>query len=347
MDILITIVSAVLVIGSLIFLHELGHYTFARIFKVKINEFSLGMGPRLFSFESKKTAIKYSIAAFPLGGFVSMAGEDSESDDPNSFDKKPAWQRFIITIAGPAVNLLVGVLAMLILTAFIKIGDTTVSAYPEIDDPDIHLSSESGLQVGDRILEVNGTSVTFLDELSYAITRYGNEPCDLLVIRDGRELFIEGVEFPKATASGQVFGLRDFSVCEVEKTFLNSIYYAMRKSVLIVRMCIESIIDLITGRFTVEGVSGPVGLSTAIGEAARTGALNLIYLIGFISVNLGVMNLLPIPALDGGRSVVLLVEMLTKKRIPPRIENAVNTVCLLLLLGLSVLIMVKDIIGLF
>ncbi len=346
-NIIITVVSAVLVLGSLIFLHELGHYAFARIFKVKINEFSLGMGPRLFSRESKKTGIKYSLAAFPLGGFVSMAGEDSESDDPNSFDKKPAWQRFIITAAGPAMNLLVGVLAMLILTAFINIGDTTVRQFATVTDPDIHLSSESGLEVGDKILELNGRRVSFLDELSYAIMREGNEPCDLLVLRDGREILLTDVVFPTSESSGQVFGVMDFGVYALEKTPLNTIGYALKKSVLIVRMCVESIIDLITGRFTLEGVSGPVGLSTAIGEAAQTSALNLIYLIGFISVNLGVMNLLPIPALDGGRSLLLICEMVTKRRVPPRIENTVNAVFLVLLLGLSMLIMVKDIVGLF
>ncbi len=345
MDILITIISAVLVLGSLIFLHELGHYTFARIFKVKINEFSLGMGPRLWSYTSKKTDIKYSLAAFPLGGFVAMAGEDSESDDPNSFNKKPAWQRLLITAAGPLMNLLVGLLAMLILTAFINIGNTKIYDFTEYEDKSVVSSEDSGLMAGDEILKINNTSVGFLDELSYAIMREGHRPCDVLVRRDGKELLIEDVVFPTAEGSGQIFGVMDFRVSAVEKDFFGVISYSVRKSVLIVKMCVESIFDLITGRFSIEGVTGPVGLSSAIGEAARTDALNLIYLIGFISINLGVMNLLPIPALDGGRSLLLAVEMLTKKRLPQRIENSINAVCLMILLGLSVLIMIKDVIG--
>ena len=338
------IISAVLVLGFLIFMHEFGHYITARIFKVKINEFSLGMGPRLWHYDSKKTGIRYSLAAFPLGGFVAMEGENDESDDPDSFDKKPAWQRLIITAAGPVVNLLIGLLAMLIMTAFINIGSTKIHSFAETDGNTVS-SADSGLAVGDEILEINGSRVGFLDELSYAIMRKGNEPCDVLVKRDGGELLIEDVVFPTATEKGQVFGLMDFRVFAVKKNFGNLIGYSVRKAVLIVRMCVESIYDLLTGRFSVEGVTGPVGLSEAIGEAARTSALNLIYLLGFISINLGVMNLLPIPALDGGRSVMLTVEMITKKRIPPAIENTINGIALLLLLGLSVLIMIKDVVN--
>ncbi len=345
MDILITVISAVLVLGSLIFLHELGHYAFARIFNVKINEFSLGMGPRLWSYDSKKTGIKYSLSALPLGGFVSMAGEDEASDDPNSFDKKPAWQRFIITAAGPIVNILVGTVAMLILTALINIGNTTVYDFIEYEDKTLVSSEDFGLRVGDEILKINNTSVGFLDELSYTIMREGNEPCDILVLREGKEILIEDVVFPTATGSGQTFGVMDFRVSVIKKDFFGVISYAVRKSILTIRMCIESIFDLVRGRFSIEGVTGPIGLSTAIGEAAKTDILNLIYLTGFISINLGVMNLLPIPALDGGRSVLLIFEMITKKRLPEKIENTLNGVFLFILLGLSLLVMVKDVVG--
>lgn len=343
MDILITVISAVLVLGFLIFIHELGHYLFARIFKVKINEFSLGMGPRLVSYDSKKTGIKYSLAAFPLGGFVSMDGEGEEGTDPNSFDKKPAWQRLIITLAGPLVNLLLGFIAMLIVTAFINIGGTTVYEFYERDEGVVS-SETSGLMAGDEIVSVNGKRTSFLDELSYEIMRGGNKPCDLVVMRDGSTVELPDVVFPTQTVSGQTLGIMDFKVFAVEKDFLTAISYTTNKSVLIVRMCIESVIDLITGRFSLEGVSGPVGISEAIGEAARTDILNLIYLMGFISMNLGVMNLLPIPALDGGRSLLLAVELVSKKRVPPKIENAINGVALIILLGFSFVIMIKDVI---
>lgn len=342
MHILSTIFWAVLVLGFLIFIHEFGHYIFARIFKVKINEFSLGMGPRLVWFDSKKTGIKYSLAMFPLGGFVSMEGESEESDDPNSFDKKPAWQRLIISLAGPATNLLIGFICMVILTAFVKIGSTTVTAFPERAE-EIVSSEETGLSVGDKIIRLNGKKVKYLDDLSYEIMRFGNEPCDLVVVRNGEEIEIKNVVFPTGESSAQIFGIRDFNVSEIDKDLLTFIDYSVRKTVLLVRMCIESLIDLIRGRFSFEAVSGPVGISEAIGEAARTDILSLVYLMGFISINLGIMNLLPIPALDGGRSFVLCAEIITKKRIPPKIENTINAVALIILLGFSFLVMFKDI----
>jgi regulator of sigma E protease len=278
----------------------------------------------------------------PLGGFVSMAGENDESDDPNSFDKKPAWQRLIVSLAGPVTNLLVGLIMMVILTLFINLGDTTVSRFYDRDEG-IVSSESSGLRVGDEVIKVNGKRVKFAEELSYEIIRNGHLPCDITVIRDGREIELSDVVFPTQSSSGQVFGIMDFGVYRIEKNFFNSIEYSFSKTVLTVRMCVEGIVDLIRGRFSFEGVSGPVGISKAIGEAARTDHLTLINLIGFISINLGIMNLLPIPALDGGRSLVLCVEMITKKRIPPKVENIINAVALALLLGLSVLVMVKDV----
>ncbi len=342
MQILSTIFWAVLVLGFLIFIHELGHFVAARIFKVKINEFSLGMGPRLLWYDSKKTGIKYSLAMLPLGGFVAMEGETEESCDPNSFDKKPAWQRLIISLAGPFMNIIVGFVAMIILTAFLNIGGTTVGKFYDRDEGVVS-SEATGLMPGDTIISINDRKVKYLDDLSYEIMRSGHEPCDIVVIRNNEKITLYDVVFPRAEESGQVFGVRDFSVNLVEKDLFVFVDFTFRKTVLLVRMCVESLFDLVTGRFSVEGVSGPVGISTAIGEAARTDILNLIYLAGFISVNLGIMNLLPIPALDGGRSVVLLAEIVTKKRIPPKIENTINAVALMILLGLSLLVMFKDI----
>ena len=170
-----TVVITLLVFGLLIFIHEFGHYITARIFKVTVNEFSIGMGPRIFSRVSKKTGIRYSVAAIPIGGFVAMAGEDGESSDPlvsadpNSFDKKPAWQRFIITFAGAFVNVFAGIIAMIILTSMIKIGNTTVVQFVDKAETGYEISSEeSGLREGDVITRVDGKRVRILDQLSYA-----------------------------------------------------------------------------------------------------------------------------------------------------------------------------------
>ena len=348
METLGTILIAILVFGFLIFIHEFGHYIFARIFKVTITEFSIGMGPKLVWYDSKKTGIRYALSMIPIGGFVAMVGEDGESDDPNSFDKKPAWQRFIITFAGAAVNLIFGFIAVIVLTAVINFGGTTVAQFVPTTETGYEVSSEDSLlMVGDTIIRVDGKRVRIADELSYEIMRRGHEPVDLLVIRDGEEILLEDVVFPTASESGQTFGMMDFRVYADTKNFGNVMKYSFAKSAMLVRMVWESLYDLIIGRYTIGAVSGPVGISSAIGDAARAGAVSLIYMVTIISINLGVMNLLPIPALDGGRLVTLIVEMITRKRIPVKIEGMINAVALTLLLGFSVFIMIKDIIQLF
>ncbi len=347
MSTVLTIIIAVLVFGFLILIHELGHYTFARIFKVTIKEFSIGMGPKLLWYDSKKTGLRYSLSMLPFGGYVAMAGEDEESDDPNSFDKKPAWQRFIITAAGATVNIVAGALAMILLTTMIPLGSTTVHDFVDKEQSKYTVSSsESGLLAGDTILSVNGKRVKILDELSYEIMRQGNRPVDLTVLRDGTEVDLPGVVFPTEKQEEQTFGMMDFRVNRSEKTFGSVMTYSFRKSCLIVRMCWESLFDLITGRYTLAAVSGPIGISSAIGDAARAGFSSLLYITVLISINLGVMNLLPIPALDGGRLIVILAEMITRKKMPAKLEGIINGIGLLLLLGLSVVIMIKDVIKL-
>ncbi len=345
MNLIQTIIIAILVFSFLIFIHEFGHYIFARIFKVTITEFSIGMGPKLVWYDSKKTGIRYCLSAIPFGGYVAMVGEDSESDDPNAFNKKPAWQRLIITVAGATVNIIAGVIAIIILASISNFGDTTVAGFPELD---YEISTQdSGLMLGDEIIKIDGKKVNYLDELSYEIMRRGHEPVDVTVIRDGKEIVLPDVVFPTDSQQGQVFGMMDFQVYAVDKTVGKVLGYSVSKSALIVRMCWESIIDLITGRYTVAAVSGPVGIGEVIGEAANQGPGPLLSIVALISINLGIMNLLPIPALDGGRTVLLLVEMIAKKKLPPNVEATINAVSLALLLGLSAIIMIKDVIGLF
>ncbi len=339
-----TVLIAVLVFGGLIFIHEFGHYIFARIFGVTIEEFAIGMGPKLVWYTSKKTNITYSLRMIPIGGYVAMVGEEGESSDPNSFDKKPSWQRFIITVAGAAVNIVAGFLAMTILTSMIYLYGTQVGDFYTNEETGSEITSEaSGLMVGDEIVRVNGKRVDIYDELSYEIMRHGNEPVDLVIIRNGEEMTLEDVVFPIDTASGQEFGLLDFKPVPVDRKLGNIIKFSWEKSTLIIRMCWESIIDLIRGRYSLDAVSGPVGISGAIGDAAKAGPLNLLYLVAMISINLGVMNLLPIPALDGGRIIFILIEMVSRRRLPKKIEDTINAVGLFILLGLSFVIMIKDI----
>ena len=352
---ILTVILALLVFEFLIFIHEFGHYITARIFGVTITEFSLGFGPELVTYESKKTGIKYKLAAFPLGGFVAMAGEDEESDDPNAFNKKPAWQRFIVTAAGATVNIVAGFLAMIFIVLFINIGGTVYAetvdgatiaeAYADSSDIVVdttYSSADYGLMNGDRIISVNGKKVKIYDELSYQISRYGHEPVDLVVERNGERIEINDVRFPTATSQGQVFGLCDFRIYRVEKNFFNVFSLATRKAALVMRMCWESIFDLITGRYTLQAVSGPVGISVAIGDAAKAGFISLLNIVVLISMNLGFMNLIPFPALDGGRLFTILIEMITRKKIPARIEGMINAIGLMILFALMIVILFKD-----
>lgn len=345
MNIITTILISILVFGFLIFIHEFGHYIFARIFNVTITEFSIGMGPKLLWYDSKKTGIRYCLSAIPFGGYVAMVGEDGESDDPNALNKKPAWQRLIIIVAGATINIIAGVIAIIILASITNIGGTTVAGFPETGY-DVS-SQDYGLMVDDEIVKIDGKRVTILDELSYEIMRRGNEPVDITVIRNGEEITLENVEFYVAEEQGQKFGMMDFQVYRIEKNFFSVIGYSFSKAALTVRMCWESIIDLIIGRYTLAAVSGPVGISEVIGQAANQGAASLLGIVSLISINLGVMNLLPIPALDGGRLVMILIEMITRKKVPENVEATINAIGLIILLGFSAIIMIKDIIGLF
>ena len=339
------IIIAILIFGLLIFIHEGGHFLFARLFKVTVNEFSIGMGPKLVSKKSKKSGISYSLRAFPIGGFVSMAGEDEESDDPNALNKKPVWQRMIIVAAGGVVNLVAGILVMFILvfsSTSMGLGSTTVAEFR-----DGALSQNCGLKAGDTIVEVEGRNVHIADELVYEIMRLGIEPVDLTVVRDGEKTVIEDVEFPQISEQGVAFGDADFYVYGQERTFTNLVKHSFYRSTYTVRMIWESLYDLVTGRYGIEAVSGPVGVTEALTQAAQTGSYNFIYLVVVISMNLGVMNLLPLPALDGGRLVFLLIEAVRRKPINPKVEGVVHTAGLALLMLLMIFICVKDVIKLF
>ena len=314
---------------------------------MKILEFSIGMGPKLLSRTSKKTGIAYSLRAFPIGGFVSMEGEDEDSPEENSFRSKPVWQRIIVTAAGALTNLLIGVLVMGILMASEPVlPSTTIGAFSYNEDGVCYAES-SGLRLGDRIVAVNGTRTHIANEVVYEIMRKGVEPLDITVIRDGVRLTVEHVVFPTFTEMGTLFGTVDFKVLPAEKNVGTVLREAFFRSVNTVKMIWESLFDLITGRYGMEAVSGPVGVTKALGEAAEQGTADLIYLAVVISMNLGVMNLLPLPALDGGRLVFQFIELIFRKPVRAEVEGYVHFAGLIALMILMVIVAVKDVIGLF
>lgn len=343
-----SIIIAIFVFGLLIFIHEMGHFLAARLCNVTVLEFAVGMGPKLISRVSKKTGTRYSLRALPFGGFTSMAGEDEESDDPNALSKKPLWQRFFITAAGSLSNLAIGVILMTLLVIFSgTLASTTIYEFVGFEEGITAQSKAEGLLEGDRIVAVDGERVRIANELAYEIMRRGVEDIDLTVVRDGKELVIEDVTFPQDSSDGITFGSLDFYVYAEHKTFANVVKHAYFRSQLTIEMIWESLYDLVTGRYGVEAVSGPVGVTQVLGEAAATGFSDLVYMAVVLSMNLGVMNLLPLPALDGGRILFLLIELVRGKRVNSNAEAMVHFIGIVLLFGLMIIIAFKDIAALF
>lgn len=325
----------------------MGHYLFARLFKVKIYEFSVGMGPKLISRTSKKTDITYSLRLVPFGGYLSMAGEDDESDDENAYYKKPVLQRIVITAAGALVNIIVG---MLVLSAIVISSDelysTTIRSF---DTPveGIVSSKEQGLAVGDTITHIDGTRVFTANDLQYELMRSAVKPIDITVIRNGEKLTFHDVTFGTFTEQGTAFGDPDFFVEDEDKNFANTSKHVFARSYSTVKMVYDTIYDLVTGRYGAEAVSGPVGITSTLGDAAKSSGVDFIYLAAFISINVGVMNLLPLPALDGGRLVFHIIELVARRPVSRKIEGMIHGIGLMLLLALLVLVTFKDIVTIF
>ena len=348
---LLYIIVAILMFGSLIFIHELGHFLTARLFHVTIYEFSIGMGPKLISWKSQKYNTDYSLRAFPIGGFVSMAGEDEESDDEGSLRKKKVWQKMIITAAGSVFNLVLGLLVMLVIVSTSKnIGSTIVHSFPE-GATSVQTESKDGLLPEDEILEINGKKVHILYDLAYKISRYGVEPMNITVLRNGEVVYLSDVTFPTTVDQGVTFAQRDFSVYAAEKNLKNILKTTFFQSVYTVQMVYDSLYDLLTGRLGIQQMSGPVGITSVITGAAEEAVQNkdgsyLFMLFVVLAMNLGCMNLLPFPALDGGRIVFLAIEGITRKQINPKIEGYIHLVGMAMLLLLMLIITFKDVFAL-
>lgn len=348
------IVLTFLLMGVLIFVHELGHYLTARACKVTIHEFSLGMGKRLCGFTSGKTGIQYSLRLFPIGGYVAMAGEDEdkegEEDDPNAFNKKNVWQRLLILVAGASMNVITGALAMLIL-----VGGMTIAGYklPSTTVADFTSGASSyvtGLEVGDRIVSVDGVRVHTGYDLSYEIMFNGYKPVDVVVEREGKEILIPQVMFPSGIEDGIELGSMDFYVLSDESTVENVLKTTLWRSISSIKMVFDSIKGIVTGRFTLASMSGPIGVSSAVADVATQpmAVWNILYLFALIAMNLGVMNMLPIPALDGGRVFFRIIELLRfGKPVNPKFEATVHGVGMTILLMATVVIAFKDLFQIF
>ena len=332
-----------LLLGFLIFVHEGGHFIVARLNGITVNEFAIGMGPKIVSKTSEKSGTIYSLRLFPIGGFVSMAGEDGESDDENAFYKKNVWRRIATVIAGPVTNVLIGFIGMFILVCVTStLGSNVIADFSEGA-----VSCNQGLQVNDRIIAINSTGVHTADEVVYEIMNQAYRPIDITVERNGEKIKYENVTFPTVTEDGVSFGNYDFIFYAEHKNVGTVIKHSFWRSLSTVKMVWDSVVSLVTGRFGIEEMSGPIGITETVGTAVNTSWKSVLYLFVIIAVNLGVMNLLPLPALDGGRLIFLLIEAVTGKTLDRNIEGYINFAGLALLMLLTVIITVKDVVNLF
>lgn len=336
----------VFVFGILIFIHELGHFITARACGVTVKEFAIGMGPKIFSWVSKKKGTKYAIRLLPIGGFVSMENEDGlddtvDKDDENAFCNKSVPKRMLITIAGAVMNLLLGFILMVsVVLLSPKIGSTVVAEFAE------DATSNEWLCEGDEIIKIGNTRVHTWNEAAYEIMNQGHKEVDVTVKRDGEKLLLEDVRFPTFEESGTTFGTYDFYVQAETKSIPNLLKHAFFRSTSTVKMVVDSLVGMLTGRFGMEAVSGPVGVVTTIESAAKQGLISFLYIVSVLSINLGIINLIPFPALDGGRFVFLAIEGVRGKPINKNVESYINFAGLIILFAFMIIITFKDVIKL-
>lgn len=337
------ILFALLFFGVIIMIHECGHFACAKLFKVKVNEFSLGMGPALF--KRKKGDTLYAVRLFPIGGYVAMEGEDDASEDDRAFNKKPVWQKMIIVVAGALMNLILGFILMVLLltTSTDLIGTNTIKEfYPDA------VSSQYGLQAGDRFVEIDGHHVWSELDLSFLMSRSQDGVFDFVVERNGEKVTLNDVHFATEQQNGITLIQYDFIIIGEQPGFLNIVKNAFTQSASIVRMVWLSVFDLVTGRYGMSELAGPVGtvdiIADVTAQAVSSGSLtNLLTIMAFITINVGVANLLPLPALDGGRFLFLAIEAVRRKPVNPKYEGYVHAAGLVLLLLLMVVVTYNDI----
>jgi len=339
------VLVAVLFFGLLIFFHELGHFTFAKLFKVQVNEFAMGMGPTIFKF--KKGETKYALRIFPIGGFVSMEGEDEESENEKAFCNKPAWQRFIIVAAGGIINLIMGAIIVAVM-----LSQSNLIGLPQIHSFEENSVSSQYLQAGDEIKKINGKRVYSEYDLSFLMARDKDGIIDFTVEREGEKVELNGVPFQTIkNQDGTITIIYDFIIRGVEPGFLSVTKNAVLESVSIGRIVWISLLDLVTGQYGLSDLSGPIGTVSYIADAAQiatqqTDYTYLFTLMAMIAINIGLFNLLPLPALDGGRLFFLAIEFVFRKPVPAKYEGWVHAVGMVLLLLLMAVISLSDILRL-
>lgn len=348
-------VAALIIIGILlfeliIFCHEGGHFIAAKRSGVRVNEFALGMGPKIFQFTKGETT--YSLRLLPIGGYCAMEGEDEESGDPNAFGNKPVWKRIIIVCAGAFMNIILGLLMTLVIVVQQPVyATTTVDAFP-----DGSVTQQNGLQAGDQFVSIDGYAIYNAKDISFAMATMKDFKADVVVERGGEKVDLGVIDFATKTDSeGNKNLMMDFYVKPQARSFLSVLQQTWEQTVSVVRITWYSLIGLITGQFGFNTLSGPVGIVSVISDVASAGLQidflnafnNILNIMMIITVNLGIVNMLPIPALDGGRLIFLVIEGIRRKPVPAKYEGVVHGAGFALLMVFMLVITFSDILRIF
>ncbi len=338
--IFIYILLAVLLFGLLVAVHEFGHFITAKLTGVKVNEFAIGMGPAIFKKQGKETL--YALRLLPFGGYCAMEGENGDSEDARAFTARPIWARLIIVIAGSLMNLIAGFLVLFILFIPVKEWatptiDTIVSETP---------LSEQSLMPGDTIKEVDGYDVFLFGDIQTGMMRGADDgEYNITVIRDGKEVELRGLRFVQGEEAENTGSRIEFKV--EKSSFFGKIKFTFQNGVNLVRLVFVGLSDLLSGGVSKDDMAGPVGIGKMMADTAKVSMSSLWYLLAFISINLGVMNLLPLPALDGGRLLFILIELIFRKPVSQKFEGYVHVAGFVLLMLLMVFITYNDIARIF
>lgn len=334
------ILIAILFFELIIIIHEGGHFVAARLMKIKVNEFSIGMGPKIFSFT--KGATKYSLRWILFGGYCAMEGEDEDSEENGSFSKKSVGARLFVVAAGAVMNLILGFLIIVcIVSSGDLIGTPTVAKFDENA-----VSAASGLQAGDTIKSIDGMRVYTATDVETGLSRSPDGNVQMVVERNGEDVSLD-VTFAMQEYEGRQFINMDFWLLGKEKTVGGVLQSSCGMFVSYVRMIFLSVADLLSGRYGLSDLSGPVGTVSVVSTAVKTSVTSMLRIMALLTVNVGLFNLFPIPALDGWRFFILLGEGIFKKKLPPKWEYAINAAGLVVLLGIMVIVTFSDVTKLF
>ncbi len=340
-----TLLYFIIILGVIILVHEFGHFIFAKKAGIYVYEFSIGMGPRIFKWTRKNDETEYSIRLIPIGGFVQMAGEEIDDDETVPKDKKFSvktfGQKFMTVIAGIMNNFILAIILLFIYALFNGAPQSEVYVGQLQSDMPAYTS---GLQTGDKILKINGKNASNIDLFTLEYQVNVGKTLDITVERNNQILDVN-VSPKKVVTDGEETYKYGFTyTSEVKTGFLASLNYAFTKTFNIVWQMVLIICYLVTGHLGLASLSGPVGIFNIVGEAANSGIWQLVTLTALLSVNVGFINLLPLPAFDGGRLLFVIIEKIKGKPVDPRFENTIHSIGFFLLMILMLLITYNDII---